>query len=160
MIRSAQPWDEGPISEIYNHYIMNSVITFEESPVNADEMSKRIQDITSVLPWLVYESKGTILGYAYASPWKSRAAYRHSAEVTVYLRKGETSQGLGTILYTELISRLRTLNYHTVIGGIALPNAASVALHKKLGFEKVAHFKEVGYKFHEWIDVAYWQLLL
>jgi len=100
------------------------------------------------------------MGYAYANKWKSRRAYKHSVESTIYIQSGELYKGIGTILYGELINRLKNLGFHSIIGGIAMPNEASINLHEKLGFEKVAHFKEVGFKFEKWIDVGYWELLL
>lgn len=160
MLRQVTPEDARAIREIYNHYILNSVITFEETPVDTGEMRRRIATVIPDMPWLVYEADQKVAGYAYAVPWKGRSAYRHSAEITVYLNPSQFKKGLGTLLYTELIARLRHKGFHALMGGIALPNAASIALHEKLGFQKVAHFKEVGYKFNRWIDVAYWQLLL
>lgn len=101
-----------------------------------------------------------LLGYCYASKWKGRCAYRYSVESTVYLSPDATGKGIGSKLYGTLLAELRQRQFHTVIGGIALPNPASVALHEKLGFEKVAQFRQVGNKFGRWIDVGYWQLLL
>ena len=112
------------------------------------------------LPWLVAEQDGRVLGYAYAGPWKSRAAYRFAVEVTVYLAPGFTRRGWGTRLCEELFARLRERGVHTVVGGIALPNDASVALHERLGMVKVAHFREIGFKLGRWIDVGYWQRTL
>jgi L-amino acid N-acyltransferase YncA len=160
MLRPCTPTDAARICEIYNYYVRETVITFEESPVPEAEMARRIADITSHLPWLVWEADGVILGYAYASPWKARAAYRHSVESSIYLTHEATGRGLGSRLYTALIAELRQRGLHCVIGGAALPNPASVALHEKLGFSKVAEFREVGFKFGRWIDVAYWELML
>jgi L-amino acid N-acyltransferase YncA len=160
MIRDVQGHDVAAICSIYNYYIENSVTTFEEQTVSISEMKKRIKESTKELPWLVCEEKSSVLGYAYASKWKSRCAYRYSAESTVYLSKMSVGKGIGTQLYEALIGRLRSLSLHSVIGGIALPNPASVALHEKMGFEKVAHFKEVGWKMNRWIDVGYWELII
>jgi L-amino acid N-acyltransferase YncA len=160
-LRSATQ-DDGPaIATIYNHYIATTTISFEEAAVSADEMGQRVADLLAQdLPWLVAVRDGQILGYAYASPWRVRHAYRFSVESSVYLAPEHTGQGLGSRLYRELIAGLRNTHCHLVIGGVALPNDASIALHEKLGFEKVAHFKEVGFKFGHWIDVGYWQLTL
>ena len=106
------------------------------------------------------EDEGQVVGYAYASRWKSRCAYRYSVETTVYLSSAATGKGFGSLLYEHLIAELRQRSIHSLIGGIALPNNASVSLHEKLGFEKVAHFKEVGWKFNQWIDVGYWELII
>jgi len=160
MIRNAIPEDSKEICNIYNHYISNTIITFEEEPVTVKEMQRRIMEITKKLPWIVYTENDTILGYAYASEWKSRCAYKNSVESTVYVRTEKEGKGIGTLLYRELIKKLSELKFHAVIGGIALPNNSSIALHEKLRFEKVAHFKEVGNKFNKWIDVGYWELIL
>jgi L-amino acid N-acyltransferase YncA len=160
MIRDVQGHDAAAICSIYNYYIENSVTTFEEHPVSVPEMKKRIKEITKELPWLVFEEQGSVLGYAYASKWKSRCAYRYSAESTVYLSRMSIGRGIGTQLYEALIGRLRSLSFHSVIGGIALPNPASVALQEKRGFEKVAHFNEVGWKMSRWVDVGYWELII
>lgn len=161
MIRPATPADAGPLAAIYNHYITDTVVTFEEIPVTSQEMARRLDLTTAAgFPWLVWEEAGRVLGYAYAGPWKTRSAYRFAAESTVYLDPAATGRGLGTQLYTALLSRLALMGLHTVIGGVALPNAASVALHARLGFQPAAHFHEVGWKFGRWIDVGYWELKL
>jgi len=160
IIRNVVPDDAQMLADIYNYYILNTIITFEEAPVTANEMKKRISDPTLKFPWIVYEMENQVLGFAYASEWKSRCAYKHSAEVTIYLKHEETGKGIGSDLYTELFKRLKPFNLHALIGGIALPNEASVAIHEKLGFEKVAQFKEVGFKFGKWIDVGYWELII
>ncbi len=160
MIRPVRTLDAEKIASIYNHYVVRTTITFEENPVLPEEMAARIGEITQNLPWLVSEHDDAGLGYAYASRWKSRCAYRHAVEASVYLDPSATGRGLGTELYVALISQLRERGMHAVIGGVALPNPASVALQEKLGFEKVAHFKQVGWKLGRWIDVGYWELLL
>jgi phosphinothricin acetyltransferase len=101
-----------------------------------------------------------VVGYAYAGPWRSRAAYRDAVESTVYVESGLAGSGIGSKLYDALIPELRRRSFHCAMGGIALPNAASVALHEKKGFIKVAHFREVGWKFQRRIDVGYWELVL
>jgi L-amino acid N-acyltransferase YncA len=159
MIRNVKIEDAGAICDIYNHYVQNTFITFEEDPVPVDEMRSRIADLTPSLPWLVSEENGKVVGYAYASQWKSRCAYRFSVESTIYLHADFIGKGLGKRLYESLISELRNRSFHGTIGGIALPNEGSVALHESLGFVKVAHFREVGRKFGRWVDVGYWQLL-
>ena len=124
-------------------------------------MAARIDEIEKLeLPWLVAESSGDVLGFAYASKWKGRCAYRYSVESTIYLDPDRTGNGTGTELYASLLDAIRTTSTHAVIGGISLPNDASVALHEKLGFRKVGHFDEVGYKFDQWVDVGYWQVTL
>ena len=160
MLRECTPEDAAQICDIYNYYVRETVVTFEELPVSEPEMARRIADVTSQLPWLVWEAEGAITGYAYATPWKARAAYRHAVESSIYLAPGATGRGVGSRLYSALIADLRRKGLHCVIGGAALPNPASVALHERLGFSKVAEFREVGFKFGKWIDVAYWELML
>jgi len=160
MIRNVNIEDAGAICDIYNHYVLNTAITFEEAPVSIKEIQSRIAEVTSSLPWYVSEENGKVIGFAYASKWKSRCAYRFSVESTAYLHPDFIGKGIGRRLYRSLISELRNRSLHGVIGGIALPNEGSVALHERLGFVKVAHFKEVGWKFGQWIDVGYWQLIL
>jgi len=161
MIRPATTADAAALCTIYNHYVLETTITFEEAVVTPADMGNRIREtVDSSLPWLVSEELASIQGFAYASKWKGRCAYRHSAEATVYLDPKSTRRGVGSRLYQALLTDLRQRSFHAVIGGIALPNEASIALHERLGFRKVAHFEQVGWKFGRWIDVAYWQLLL
>ena len=160
-IRNAVASDAQAIADIYNHYIVNTTISFEIDELSTSEMKQRIETVLSVpLPWLVAESDNSIVGYAYAGPWHSRWAYRQSVEASIYLAPDHTGHGTGTRLYQQLIEALQALEIHTVIGGVALPNDGSVALHEKLGFVKAAHYKEVGCKFDQWIDVGYWQRML
>lgn len=160
IIRPVKLTDAGEICAIYNPYVNETVITFEEVPVPAEEMAGRIRDITAILPWLVYVENEVVRGFAYAGRWRLRSAYRRSVETTVYLDRSIVGKGIGTKLYTELLALLQRNGQHAAMGGIALPNDASVALHEKLGFQKVALFREVGCKFGRWIDVGYWQILL
>ena len=160
-IRIATAADADRIAEIYNHYVANTVVTFEEEPVTGGEMRRRLDEVfASALPWLVAESGGRMVGYAYATKWKARSAYRFSVETTVYLAVGLGRRGLGSRLYEELFRLLKEKGVHAAIGGIALPNDASVALHEKFGMRKVAHFEEVGFKFGKWVDVGYWERIL
>jgi phosphinothricin acetyltransferase len=160
MIRAVRKADAAIIADIYNYYIKNTTITFEEQSIDAVEMLSRIEKITARYPWFVYEQEGQVIGYAYASSWKSRTAYRYNAELTIYLQPDQKGQGVGTILAKHVINLLREQKIHSVISVVTLPNQASAALHKKLGFQKIAVFKEVGYKFEQWLDVAYWQYLV
>ena len=160
-VRPALPADGEAIARIYNHYIQNTVITFEEEPVSARTMVARVAEVQGAsLPWLVADLDGVVVGFAYASKWKVRSAYRYSVETTVYLECGRAGQGIGTRVYGELFPILRAAGIHVAIGGAALPNEASVALHEKLGFEHVATFRQVGFKHDRWVDVAYWQIVL
>jgi L-amino acid N-acyltransferase YncA len=161
LIRTATADDADAIAGIYNPYVLDTVVTFEEEAVSAAAIATRIADVTTAsLPWLVAERDGALQGYAYATRWKGRCSFRYSVETTVYLATGSTGRGMGKQLYGELLRRLQERGMHVAIGGIALPNAASVALHEKLGFHKVGHFSEVGFKFGRWVDVGYWQRTL
>lgn len=160
LIRPVQRRDAAAIAKIYNHYIRDTVITFEEHELSVDALAERIDSVTQSYPWFVGERDDVCIGYAYANQWRARSAYRHAVESSVYVRADAIGQGFGRALYLALLDALRQLPIHSVIGGIALPNDASVALHERLGFTKVGHFTEVGRKFDEWIDVGYWELLL
>jgi len=159
VIRCIKKQDLEKITEIYNHYIADTVITFEEEQVTLDDMSARIKKIAAdSLPWFVAEDdSGSVIGYAYASKWRERYSYRYSVEVTAYLAPDAKQQGKGSQLYERLFSELKRLSIHSVIAGITLPNPASIALHEKFSMNKVAHFNEVGFKFNQWQDVGYWQ---
>ena len=160
-IRLATAADAEAISTIYNHYIATTTISFEEQPVTATDMAQRIADVAAAkLPWLVLLEGDTLIGYVYATKWRARAAYRFAVETSVYLDPQHAGKGAGTMLYEALLAELRQRELHLAIGGIAQPNEASVRLHERLGFEKVAHFSEVGLKFGRWVDVGYWQLKL
>jgi phosphinothricin acetyltransferase len=158
VIRPVAPSDAAAIAIIYNHYVLNTIVTFEEAPVDAAKIARRIDEIRASYPWLVAIEDDRVVGYGYAGKWKGRCAYRHTVESTVYLAPDAFGRGLGTSLYAALLEDLPLRNVHAVIGGIALPNPASVALHEKFGFRKSGEFKEVGRKFGRWIDVGYWQL--
>ena len=124
-------------------------------------MAVRIGKVLKLkLTWLVAERDGVVLGYAYAGLWRERHAYRFAVESTVYVARDAGVRGIGSALYTALFDLLRQAGYHTVLGVIALPNAASIALHEKFGMRQVAHFKEVGFKFGQWHDVGNWQVVL
>ena len=153
--------DATDIACIYNHYIQHTTATFEIHPVTPDVMLGRIREVQSAgLPWLIAEHDDGIAGYAYAAKWKERLAYRHTVEVSAYVRKEQSGVGAGSALYTELFRLLEDSGFHTVLGGITLPNDASIAFHEKFGMKHVARFREVGYKHGRWIDIGYWQRIL
>nr|WP_319397806.1 arsinothricin resistance N-acetyltransferase ArsN1 family B [uncultured Carboxylicivirga sp.] len=160
MIRTVEVADVQDICNIYNYYIENTFVTFEEQKVTAEQMQERISNVQQKFDWFVYEKEGEVIGYCYATGWRARSAYRFSVETTVYLKNGYEGNGVGTQLYRHLIKELIKKDIHSFIGGISLPNETSIALHEKLGFQKIAHFREVGQKFNKWIDVGYWQLVL
>jgi phosphinothricin acetyltransferase len=159
-IRPAASADAEQLAEIYNYYIQNSHATFEIDNVSPVEMAGRIASAGDRYPFYVSESNGIIRGYANCHGWRPRPAYLGSVEISIYLHKDFTKKGAGTELYSRLLAEIFRLGFHTAIAGIALPNDGSVRLHEKFGFEKCAHFREVGSKFGKQIDVGYWQLLL
>ena len=160
MIRSVQPDDAQDIASIYNYYIEQTVISFETEPVSLEEMRRRIVEFSEKFPYLVYEEDGKTIGYCYASTWKKREAYCHTVESTVYVDVSFRGKGIGQMLMKRLIEELRAASFHAVIACIAIPNPSSVKLHEKLGFRQVSDFKEVGYKFGQWLDIGDWELLL
>ncbi len=160
MIRAATADDGGQIASIYNHYIEHTVVTFEEELVGTADMRERIEQGLAAYPWLVAHLDDGVAGYAYATRWKPRSAYRNTVETSVYISPAHARQGLGEALYRALIENLREQGFHCALGGIALPNEASVSLHEKLGFRKVGELEQVGWKFDRWVNVGYWQLQL
>jgi len=157
--RKAELKDSEEIAKIYNYYIENSHSTFETETISSAEMQKRIEETIEFYPFLVAEDKCGVVAYAFAHQYKSRCAYKNTAEVSVYVNEGNSGQGIGIKLYEKLFAELLKTDVHALIAGIALPNDASVKLHERFGFEKVAHFREVGFKFGRWIDVGYWELV-
>lgn len=160
MIRGATAADAADLCRIYNPYVEETVISFEEAPVAVPAMADRIAELLRGYPWHVAELEGEVVGYAYASPWRARAAYRHAVETSVYIAQRHGRRGLGRALYNVLLADLAQRGFHCAMGGIALPNPGSVALHESMGFVEVARFREVGRKFDRWIDVGYWQRFL
>jgi L-amino acid N-acyltransferase YncA len=158
-IRNVNLKDAAQIAEIYNYYIKNTHQTFETEPLSADEMQERIAKTIEDYPYLIAEEDGEIYGYAYATQFKMRQAYEFSAEVSIYVKNAAKQKGIGTRLYEKLFEELKETDIHALIAGISLPNDPSVQFHQKLGFSKVAHFREVGYKLGRWVDVGYWELI-
>ncbi len=160
-IRPAAPEDAIRLAEIYNPYVLNTAISFEESPVEPTEMAARVEKLSQAsLPWLVAEHNGTVVGYAYATKWRERHAYRFSVECTVYVAEDFHGKRVAHALYEALFQKLRVGGFHAVLAVIALPNPASIGLHEKFGMQKVAHFSQVGFKFGTWHDVGNWQITL
>lgn len=164
ILRAAVDTDAAAIASLYNHYINGTTITFEETPVSSDEIAARMQHVRQLnLPWFVAEidrsgSLRRVIGWSYATWFRERVSYRYTVETAVYLDPAFLGHGYGKLLYRHLIEDLRTRNLHRAIGGIALPNPASVRLHEQLGFTHVGTFTEVGFKFNQWIDVGFWKL--
>lgn len=159
-IRAATEGDACRLADIYNPYVLETIVTFEESAITPQDMATRIAEAADArLPFLVAQAASVPMGFAYASEWKGRCGYRYSAETTVYVARSHWRHGLGKAMYVKLLDLLQRSGFHAAIGGIALPNESSIRLHEGLGFTQVAHFREVGLKFGKWIDVGYWQRL-
>jgi len=161
-LRPAQPEvDAERIAEIYRPAVEGSYISFEEVVPTADEMAERMNRVLARLPWLVAEDEsGLVVGYAYASPHRERAAYRWSVDISVYVDPGRHGRGIGRALYDELLEQLRGLGFVNVYAGVTLPNPASVALHEAIGMTRVGVYHRVGYKLGGWRDVAWYELRL
>jgi len=161
MIRDVTQDDAKKIAEIYNYYIEKTIVTFEYDMVSEQLIKDRIKKVKDKnFPYFVYEQDGIVIGYAYLSNWRERAAYDITLETSVYLDHKATGGGIGSILYQELIDRARKINLHSLIGVISLPNPESRKLHRKFNFELIGNFKESGIKFGKLIDVEFWQLIL
>jgi L-amino acid N-acyltransferase YncA len=159
-LRLAAAADFEGIAAITNHYIRTTTIHFGREPVTADELRAEWQ-AAEHHPWLCAVTAGdTVLGYAKAGVFRSRAAYRWTTETGIYLDPDHCRQGLGTALYERLLAVLRAQGYHTAVGGIVLPNRPSVQMHERLGFRPSGVIVRAGRKFDRWHDLGFWQLLL
>jgi phosphinothricin acetyltransferase len=155
LIRLAGRDDAAALAAIYRPYVEDSRVSFEEVAPGAAEMADRMQG--DLYPWLVAEEDGRILGYAASSAFRTRPAYRWVVETGIYLAADAQGRGLGQMLLSRLIDLLTRQGFVSVIGAIALPNDASVALHEKLGFTYAGTYRGVGFKLGEWLDVGLWQ---
>jgi phosphinothricin acetyltransferase len=159
-VRSATERDAAVCAAIYAPYVLDTAITFETDPPSVAEMARRIAAACNTHAWLVVEDEGGVFGYACGGPFHARAAYRWACEVSVYLERGRRRTGAGRALYTELLSRLTERGFRVAVGGMTLPNDASVGLHRAMGFEPVGIYRRIGYKHGAWHDVAWTQRIL
>lgn len=153
-IRPVTLADAEAITEIYNHYIRETTVTFEIEPITAEEMANRIKDISARFPYFVYEKGGKVLGYCYAHLWKQRAAFSKTLETTIYIDRHAVRQGIGCQMMRHLIELCRAQGYHSLVACITEGNEASVKMHESLGFWQASVFKEVGNKFGRWLGVV------
>lgn len=160
IVRPARPEDAEACRAIYAPIVADTVISFETEPPDAAEMAARIARILRTHPWLVAERDGAVIGYAYASLHRDRAAYRWSVDVTAYVAEAARGSGVGRALYDRLIRVLRRQGYRAAFAGVTLPNPASVALHEAVGFKPVGVYPHVGYKHGRWRDTGWWGLVL
>ena len=159
-IRLVTEDDAGQILEIYAPFCRETPVSFETQPPTLDEMRQRIGKTLKTHPWLVCDDDGLILGYAYASPHRERAAYIWSVDVSVYVREGRRRGGIGRALYSSLFALLKLQGYYNALAGTTLPNPGSIGLHQAMGFEPLGVYRNIGYKCGAWHDVAWWQLTL
>ncbi|MEH6790912.1 arsinothricin resistance N-acetyltransferase ArsN1 family B [Parasphingorhabdus sp.] len=159
-IRSATVADAPRCAEIYAPFVTESWVSFELEAPGTEEMTARIAGALHSHDWLVAEVDGTVAGYAYGSEHRTRAAYRTSCDVGVYVDPGQARRGIGRALYESLLPRLKDADIHAAFAGIALPNEASIALHRAMGFQLVGTYRQVGWKMGAWRDVSWFQRLL
>lgn len=155
-IAFADESDAAQMLEIYTPYVIETAVTFEYEPPSADEFTRRIQTVTKFHPWIKCEDQGRVFGYGYAHYRHERKAYQWNAELSVYLRRDRTGGGLGKAIYHALVELLRLQGFYTLYGILGLPNEASERFHRNFGFERIAVFKNDGYKLGEWHDVAWY----
>jgi L-amino acid N-acyltransferase YncA len=159
-IRPATAADAAAVQMIYAPIVEQTAISFEETPPTMADMVRRIADYSASHGFLVAERGGELVGYAYGSPHRARAAYRRSAEVSAYVAEDARRMGVGRALYAELLAILKQKGFHAAFAGIALPNPGSIALHQAVGFTAIGVFHQVGFKFGKWHDVSWWERLL
>jgi phosphinothricin acetyltransferase len=159
-IRPADPTrDAVRCAEIYRPFVTDNWVSFELDPPTDEDMAARIATYAASHGWLVAERDGDLIGYAYGSPHRERAAYASSCDVAVYVNPAAARSGVGRALYDALLPLLAH-KYHAAFAGIALPNAASIGLHEAMGFTPLGTYREVGWKMGGWRDVGWWQRLL
>ena len=157
-LRPAEPGDAEAVAAIYAPIVRDTWISFETEAPSPRAMAGRIEAVQQTYPWLVATSGGAVVGYAYASEHRQRAAYRWSVDVTAYVAEAARGRQVGRRLYGALVVLLRAQGFRAAFAGIALPNAASVGLHEAVGFVRLGIYKDVGFKHGEWRDVGWWRL--
>lgn len=161
ILRCVENGDAADIARIYNYYVTETTVSFEVEPVSVEQMLCRIKGISSKFPYIVIEEQGRVVGYCYVHQWKERAAYSKTLELTIYLDPECRHKGYGAKLIEYMTEICRNMNIcHSLIACITEENHDSLAFHQAMGFERVSHFKKVGYKFGKWLDVVDMQLML
>ncbi len=160
LLRAFSPSDVPHANALTNHFIINTVVHFGLTPASDDDFHAYWLAGSVRFPWLAATIDGRFAGYAKASPWRERDAYRFTAETSVYVALDMHRRGVGKALMLALIAELRAAGFHQAIAGIAMPNDPSVALHESLGFTKIGIFPSVGRKFDQWWSAGFWQLPL
>lgn len=159
-IRDVKITDAKAIADIYNYYIAHTTVTYETELVPTKEMAHRIQEISSHHPYFVYEEDGNVIAYCYAHPWRTRAAYLHTLETTIYLDHSVKHHGIGTLMVNHLIELCKAQGYHALIACATDENQESKVFHEHLGFKQVAHYEQVGWKFDRWLGINSFELIL
>lgn len=156
--RLASVDDAEQIASIYSPIVERTAISFEVDPPTVGEIRRRIETTLDSHPWIVTDRNGVVTGYAYGGPHRVRAAYRWSADVSVYIHEDHRGRGVGFALYSSLLQLLTAQGFYTLYAGITLPNAASVRLHESVGFRALCTYRRVGFKHGHWHDVGWWEL--
>lgn len=159
-VRDATESDVPAVLDIYNHYVLNSIATFDIEPQSLDDRLRWFRETRPPHRIFVAEDADAVVGFASLRPFRTRAAYRFTAEDSVYLHPEHCGRGLGSRLLRQALEAAAEGGFHTVIAGVSLPNEASMRLHQSAGFTLVGIEREVGYKFERWIDVAWLQRML
>ena len=162
LVRLAAAQDLPAIQSIYAHHVLHGLASFEEEAPPLEEMRRRFEAVTGDgLPYLVAEEAGEVLGYGYCTLYRTRSAYRHTLEDSIYVKQGRQGKGVGKAVLAELIVRSEALNYRQIIAVIGdSANAASIAVHASLGFVRAGNLRSTGYKFGRWVDCVLMQLPL
>ena len=160
IIREATIEDAQAIADIYNYYLLNTTIVFQEEPFSVEYFEGKINGSSKKYPFIVIEEAGQLLGYALLKRYYCGCSYGETVELSIYILPDRRGSGLGNMLITELLNRAKANKLHTILAGIVTENEASIALHEKFGFEKVGHLKQMATKFGRWLDVGYWQLII
>jgi len=162
LVRLAAPHDLPAIQSIYAYHVLHGLASFEEEAPPVEEMRRRYEDVARQgLPYLVAEENGELSGYGYCTLYRTRSAYRHTLEDSIYVKQGKQGKGIGKAVLTELIARCTALNYRQIIAVIGdSANVASIAVHASLGFVRTGSLRSSGYKFGRWVDTVFMQLPL
>jgi phosphinothricin acetyltransferase len=160
-IRAATPEDAAAIAAIYAPHVLTGTVSFETEPPDTRAMRTRMAASEGLYPWIVATTgagdDGGVIGYAYATRFRDRPAYKYVVETSIYVADTAQRQGAGRLLYEALIDTLRAQGFVHAIGALALPNDASITLHESVGFRRAGVYREVGFKHGRWIDVGIWQ---
>ncbi len=163
-IRAARAEDAAAIAAIYAPYVLGGTVSFETEAPDSRAIRHRMSGSGGLYPWLVAttgEADGdAVLGYAYATTFRERPAYRYVVETSIYMGGGTQQPGAGRILYEALVDTLRAQGFTQAVGVLSLPNSASIALHEAVGFRRAGVYREIGFKQGRWIDVGFWQCAL